>query len=78
MERKKACRSIIYLVFDDDSSLVELKTKKKISLCHYNLLISKKVITHHTKFICEKFMEKINPSMQGTETNTEHIFLDNK
>ena len=63
---------------DDDSSLVDLKTKKKTSLCHYNLLISKNVITHNTKFICEKCMEKINPSMQETESNTEHVFLDNQ
>ena len=51
---------------------------KKISLRHYNLLISKNVVTHNTKFICEKCMEKINLSMQGTESNTEHIFSDNQ
>ena len=43
---KKVCRSIIHLVLDDDSSLVGLKTEKKVSLRHYNLLlISKNVYT---------------------------------
>ena len=36
------------------------------------------MLLHTTKFICEKCMEKINLSMQGTESNTEHIFSDNQ
>ena len=47
---KKVCRSIIHLALDDDSSLVDLKTKKKISLRHYNLLISKNVINIQYKY----------------------------
>ena len=47
---KKVCGSIIHLALDDDSSLVDLKTKKKISLRHYNLLISKNVINIQCKY----------------------------
>ena len=71
-------RKVIHLASGDDSSLVDLKTKKKTSLGHYNLLISENVITHGTNFICEKCMEKLNPSMQGTEFITEYEFSDNE
>ena len=47
---KNVCGSIIHLALDDDSSLVDLKTKKKISLRHYNLLISKNVINIQYKY----------------------------
>ena len=62
---KKVCGSITHLALDDNSVLVDLKTKKKISLRHYNLLISKNVITHNTKFICEKCKGKIKHQCKG-------------
>ena len=47
---KKVCGSIIHVALDDDSSLADLKTKKKIPLRHYNLLISKNVINIQYKY----------------------------